>query len=594
MTLTKIPFRAGIVKDDPELTSEGTWVDGDNVRFVRGRAQKVGGYQRLIDQTVEGKARGLLSWVSNAGNPNIAIGTHLKLYVLFTETLLDITPLRDSGTLTDPFTTTAGSQTVVVTDAAHGLSVGDAVIFSGASAVGGITLSGAYRVVSVASAGSYAVQHTAAAGSGATGGGTVTFKYELPVGLEYGARTFGWGVSSWGEGTWGTARDTALAVASRTWDLASWGQNLLAVPRGGGLYEYTVDTLDRAVLVSTANGYSENAPTQIAAMFVTPERFVVLLGTEPFSGAFDPLLVRWADQETLDGWAPSPTNLAGEYRLAVGSRIVAGTVSRLQNLLWTDTALYAMRYLGDIEFVFGFELLGTNCGLAGPHAFAEKDGLALWMSPAGQFFIYDGSAPRVLPCPVRRYVFDAIVAAQFETVWCGVNSEFNEVWWWYATDPDAPEMDRYVAYSLAEDAWFIGTLARTAWIDKTSLSRPVAVAPDGALYVHETGVDAGDQALPAYIRAAPFDVGDGDQVASIHRIVPDLEHDGTVRVTLQTRRWPQDAVEMDKTRLFTGTSRKIDIRAQGRQASIGFAVQGVGEWFRLGDVRLDITPAGRR
>jgi hypothetical protein len=511
MTLTKLPLKAGINKDDAELTVEGGWADGNNVRFVRGQAEKIGGFEKLIPDQLTGKARGMVSWARNNGDPHLAVGTHIKLYAIASDALHDITP---------------------------------------------------------------------------TG---------FTAGNEYGSAAFGWGVGGWGVGAWGTPRDEAIVIAPLTWSLSNWGENLLAVPRGGGLYEWSTSSSNQAVLISTGNGYDQNAPTQITSMFVTPERFVVLLGTSEYgTGNFDPSLVRWSSQEANDAWSQISTNLAGEYKLSSGSRIVAGTVSRLQNLIWTDTSLYSMRYLGDTEFIFGFDLIGTNCGLAGPLAFAEKDGVAFWMTPNGQFYMYDGNSPRALPCPVRRYVFDTIVRGQYDLLLCGLNSEFGEVWWFYPTDTTNPELARYVAYNVSEDAWFIGDVARTSWVDKSTFNKPVAVSPDGYVYIHETGVDADGAALPARIRAAPFDMSDGDMVMAVHRIVPDLELSGTVDVRLETRRWPQGPIEADKTRTFTPTMNKIDIRAQGRQAAIELIVDDVGDWFRLGDLRIDITEVGRR
>jgi hypothetical protein len=511
MTLMKVPTKAGINKDDAELTVEGVWADGNNVRFVRGQPEKIGGYQKLVTDQLAGKARGMVAWARNNGDPHLAIGTNQKLYAIASERLHDITP---SG---------------------------------------------------------------------------------LTSGNEYGSAAFGWGVGGFGENTWGTPRDAAIIIAPRTWSLANWGENLLAVPRGGGLYEWSTSSSSSAVLVATANGYAENAPTEITSMFVTPERFVVLLGTKEYgTGNFDPSLVRWNHQEAVGEWQQISTKLAGEYKLSSGSRIVAGTVSRLQNLIWTDTSLYAMRYLGDTEYIFGFDLIGTNCGLAGPLAYAEKDGVAFWMTPNGQFYMYDGNSPRALSCPVRRYVFDAIVRGQYDVLMCGLNSEFGEVWWWYPTNSASPELARYVAYNISEDAWFIGDVARTSWVDKSTFSKPVAVSPDGYVYIHEIGVDADGAALPAHIRAAPFDMADGDAIMSVHRIVPDLELTGTLDVRLETRRWPQGPIEASKTRTFTTAAQRIDIRAQGRQAALEFTADGVGDWFRLGDIRIDITPAGRR
>jgi hypothetical protein len=596
MALTKVPIKAGIVKDDAELTVEGSWADGNNVRFVRGMAEKIGGFEKLIADQLVGKARGMVAWARNNGDPHLAIGTSRKLYALASDLLRDITPVDVAVTLNNPFAVTNASVTVTVTDAAHGQVVGAGLVISGSAAVGGITPSGHYTVVSVIDANTFTITHSSAASSTTTGGGaSVSIRYDITIGNDYGAAAFGWGLGGFGEGTWGTPRDDSIVISPRTWSLANWGENLLANPRNGGLYEWSTSTADRAVLISTAEGYSANAPTQIVSMFVTPERFIVLLGTNEYgTGTFDPSLVRWCNQEANDEWSQISTNLAGEYKLSSGSRIVAGTVSRLQNLIWTDTSLYSMRYLGDTEYIFGFDLLGTNCGLAGPLAFAEKDGVAYWMTPNGQFYMYDGTAPRALTCPVRRFVFDQIVRSAYDLVSCGLNSEYGEVWWWYPTDPATPEVSRYVAFNLSEDAWFIGDIPRTSWVDKSTFNKPVAVSPDGYVYIHETGIDADGAALPATIRAAPFDMADGEQVMAVHRIVPDLEFSGSLDIRLETRRWPQGPVEANKTRTFTPTMSKIDVRAQGRQASLEFTTDAIGDWFRLGDIRLDITEAGRR
>lgn len=596
MTLTKVPFRAGIIKDDAALTAEGTWTDGRNVRFYRGSAEKIGGWEKLLDDQLLGKVRGMVAWVRNNGDPHLGLGTHLKLYAIVSGVLKDITPVRPSVVLTDPFTTTSGSAVVSVAAAGHGLDVGSTVVFTGASSIGGITLNGSYVVTATPSSSVFEVTHTAPASSTvAGGGGSVSARYEINPGNEYGALAYGFGVGPFGAGTYGTPRAESVILAARTWSLANWGENLLAAPRNGSLYEWSTGSSDRAAKVAIVEGYTGDAPSPITAMFVTPERFVVLLGTQEYgTGNVDPLLVRWSNQEAVDEWEQVSTNLAGEYKLSTGSKIIAGTVSRLQNLIWTDTSLYGMRYLGDTEYIFGFDLLGTNCGLAGPNAYAEKDGIAFWMTPNGQFYMYDGNSPRALPCPVRRYVFDRINATAYDIVYCGLNSAYGEVWWWYATDSAEPELSHYVAYNFSEDSWFIGDVVRTSWVDKSTFNKPVACGADGYVYVHETGIDADGQPLPAYIRAAPFDMSDGEQVMAVHRIVPDLQMEGLLDVRLETRRWPQGAVEVNKTRTFSPTTTKIDIRGQGRQAVLEFNASRLGDWFRLGDIRLDITEAGRR
>jgi len=403
-------------------------------------------------------------------------------------------------------------------------------------------------------------------------------------GYEYGTFDAGWGAGTWGHAEgWGSPAAVPTAFDPMSWSLAPWGQNLLACPRNGALYEWALNTGTPAATVS-------GAPSQIGTIFVTKERFVVAVGAHNGSN-FDPMLIRWSDQEDNTSWSTSSTNLAGDFRLT-GSIAVAGTQSRLFNLIWTDEGLYSMTYLGDVEFVFGFDTLGRNCGLIGPHAFVEKDGMAFWMSPTEQFFIYDGGSPRPLDCPVRKEVFDELVTGNQAAVYCGMNSRFNEVWWFYPTDPDSPELDKYVIYNWREDVWATGSLSRTSWLDAGATRYPLAVDADGYLYNHELGVDADGAAMTAFIETAPFDLGDGDLVMHISRLVPTMILNGSIDVRLTTRRWPQDVVEKTITKTFTPTSKTIDLHAEGRQAQLRFTQDAVGDWFRLGNQRADIEPGG--
>ena len=597
MALTKVPFKPGIHKDDAALTVEGTWTDGNNVRFYRGSPEKIGGWQKLLDDQLLGKVRGMVAWVRNNGDPHLGLGTHLKLYAIVSEALRDITPLRSTVVLTDPFTTTSGSPNVSVAAAGHGLDVGATVVFTGASDVGGITLNGVYVVTATPSSSVFEVTHTSAASSTvAGGGGSVSARYEINPGNEYGALAYGFGVGPFGAGTYGTPREESVIMAARTWSLANWGENLLAVPRNGSLYEWSTGSSDRAAKVAIVEGYTGDAPSPITAMFVTPERFVVLLGTQEYgTGNVDPLLVRWSNQEAVDEWEQVSTNLAGEYKLSTGSKIIAGTVSRLQNLIWTDTALYSMQYRADIEFVFGFDVIGTNCGLAGPNAFAEKDGMAFWMTPNGQFYLYDGAAPRALDCPNQRFVYDTIVRQQFDAIHCGINSKYSEVFWWYSDGSgNTNENNRYISYNYADNAWFIGDMARTAWFDKTFFDGPIGIGPDGYVYVHEVGSTADGLPMNDRIETAPFDMDDGDMVVNLSRIVPDMELTGAVDFTIRTRRFPNKPMEMELVRPYSEDMHRIDLRAQGRQMSLSISSRTAETSWRMGDLRVDVTPAGPR
>jgi hypothetical protein len=411
-------------------------------------------------------------------------------------------------------------------------------------------------------------------------------------GNEYGAVGGGWGTGEFsGDFEWGAP--TNALIDPRTWDFAAWGERLLAVYPDGGLYQWNLDTNSNLTLVG-------GAPNRNGHMFVTAEKFAVLLGTvDVESGVFDPMCIRWSDQDNYSNYTISHTTVSGQYRLAVGSQIVAGAASIGQSLVWTDAALYAMRYKYDIDFVYGFDLLGTNCGLIGPNAWAEKDGRAFWMSNQHQFYVFEGGAPRALDCPLRKFVFDNLNPASAHQVECGINSLFNEVWWLYA-ELGSSENNRYVAYSFGDgpwpddERWTIGTIDRTAWVDAGDGTKPVAVSSDGSIYVHEDGVDADGEPLPAYVESASFDIGDGDTVMNIHRIVPDVVLQGVLDVTLKAKRWPNASWEVDKTRTLSATTNTVDIRAQGRQAKLRFATDDVNEWFRLGDIRIDLTEGGRR
>lgn len=589
--LNKLPMRPGIYKDEPPLAVETFYQDGNNVRSYRGKVEKIGGWVKYLQDPLQGKARSITGWTSNTGGTYMAVGTHSKLYGITDGTAYDITPFRDTGTLgTDPFSVTSGSPIVTVTDASHGLTIGDTVHYSGATEGGGITISGEYTVINVVDASTYQIIHGSNASSTdtTTGGNAVAYSYELAVGQEYGALFFGWGVGAWGAGTWGTPRTSNVLYAPRTWSLAQWGENLIGSPRGGTLYEWDLSLNGHALPVS-------NAPPKINFMFVSPERIVVALGTNQFIGNdYNPMLVRWSDQEDNTDWTPSALNTSGEFKLGVGSLIVAGTPSRLQNLIWTDTALYSMQYLRDTEFIFGFDLLGTNCGLAGPGAFAEKDGVAYWMTPNGQFYFYDGQAPRALDCPCQRYVFDNIIRRQFDIVHCGINSKYSEVWWWYASGSSGNEVDRFIMYNYADNAWYIGDIDRTAWLDRNYFDGPIAIGPDGYVYMHEIGNSADGSDMNDFIETAPFDMDDGDTVVNLSRIVPDMELQGEVEFTIRTRRFPNKPMEMEKVRNYTDLMHKVDLRAQGRQMSLKIASGTLDTFWRMGDLRVDVTPAGPR
>lgn len=503
MPLTKVTFAPGVVKDDTPLASEGTWVDADWIRFRRGQAQTMGGWELATVETVTGKARGAKAWADLTGEPILGIGTHSKLYAYYGGGLYDVTP------------------------------------------------------------------------SGFT------------AGLEDGTGGAGYGTGTYSTGTYSTS--SAGDYLPLVWSIDNFGENMLAVPRGGTLYQWDAST------PSTIAAAVSGAPAKIETMFVTPEAIIVACGATDSGSTYDPMLVRWSDQQSATTWTASDSNLAGEEALANGTKIVRGLVSRGQNLIWTDTALYGMQYLQDSGLVFDFQLLGTGCGLIGANAAAEKDGIAFWLSNSGQFYLYSGGGPQVIDCPVRRYVFDNLAPSQEEKIFCWVNSQFNEVWWVYPDTRDGDEVSRYVAFNFVERHWTIGTINRTAWVDAGVWPHPVGIGADGYLWFHERGITANGGNLSASLTSGFFDLGDGENLVAVRRIVPDFDdQQGAVSMAFKTRLWPNGAETDHGPYTATPTTEKLDMRVTGRQMAVSLSSDAIGSFWRAGALRYDIVPSGSR
>lgn len=527
----------------------------------------------------------------------------------------------DDYSLSSPFDTVAGSAIVTVNHTGHGLSSGDIINFAGASAGGGITLNGDYTVYRLA-ADVYQVEHSAAATSTATGvGGTVTakyyrayeltvvdagsytvtgsgtasstgiggsttveVKYELNVGNEHGLGGGGYGLGTFGSGGYG-AGVAASSNYPRTWSLAAWGQYLNACPRGGTIYEWQLNTSARAAAIT-------NAPSQVNTILVTPERHLVALGAHDGT-TYQPLLVRWSDQENNTVWAPSQTNQAGDFPLGNGSTIVTGRASSGQCLIWTDKGLHAMRY--DPTLIFTFTYLGDG-GAIGPNAVNEQDGRAFWVGPGKQFYLYDGSTPRVLDCPVRSYVFDNLSPAQQEKIWIGANTEYTELWMFYPAGTTNLECSNYVAWNYVAGHWVVGTFDRTAWVDRSSLGNPLAASSNGRLYFHEAGTSNEGAGFEAYIESSPFELGDGQPLMDVWQFIPDFQGLAVgVYLTLEARPYPQGTAETFGPYLITPGMETYDLRVDARQLSVKFtSALDANAFWRLGDLRFDVEPAGRR
>ena len=619
MAYFRLALRPGIDKQNTEYGAEGGWIDSDYVRFRYGLPEKMGGWRPFAENltSLVGLASNTLAWASLNSVPFMAVGTHRKLYVFTGGNWYDITPLRTTKTGIT-FNTTSGSTTVTVNSSSHGAEVGDFVTFSSVTGnPGGITnasLTNEFEVLTVPSGSTFTIQAPTAASSTASTAGDATGAFQINVGSDTTFFDFGWGVGGFGISPYGEPIPASgtVALASRVWQLDTYGENLIAQVNGGGVYQWspTDDGVNAPASLVT------NAPTKNNyALVSTPDRHLVLLGTETTPGdttTFDPMFVRFSDQEDITTFIETATNTAGGQRLTDGNRIVGAIRSRGQILIYTDTSLHGMQYVGP-PYTFGFQQLGANCGLIGPHAAVDVNGIAIWMGQE-DFFVFDGTVKK-LPCTVQDYVFKNINLVQGTKVHAGSNGLFNEVTWWYCT-ADSIYINRFVTYNYLENTWHIGTMPRTSWQDVGVYNLPIATqylpentnTPPGntvygltagrsLVFTQELGYDANDEPIEAYLQSGYFDIGDGDQVMYMKRFVPDFKDqvkDIVCRINL--RSYPQTLAEVSSLDPYTisPTTEKVDTRARGRQISLKLESDELESWWRFGTLRVDIQPDGLR
>lgn len=573
--------------------SRGRWREGQWVRFKDGLPEKIGGYQKASSSTFQGKARGVIDWVALDRTQYIGFGTHLKLYVYSDGTFYDITPVRASSTInTDPFSMTNLSAVVTVTDTAHGATDGDFVTFSGATAAGGITINGEYQLTYI-DADSYTITHSSAATSTTTGGGAaVTATYQISIGVASsaaGSATAGWGAGAWGSGTWGTARTlSSILYHARTWSLATWGEDMIACPRGGKVYVWdkSSGTGTRATLIS-------QAPATVQYIFMSDQnRQIVALGA--YDGSADaPMRVAWCDAEDYTVWTAADGNTAGAKRLEGGNELLCAVEAKLEAIIFSDAAAWAMTFDGP-PYTFGFRELGSCGGLRGPNAAIQVNGRVYWMG-SKDFYVYEGSI-NVLPCEVVDYIFNDIDPTNKHLVFAGANRDFNEVWWLYPSY-GASECDSYVIYNTEERVWAFGTLARTAIVaDSDVFAYAYAFGADGYLYVHETGVDAENSALSAYIESWDAELGEGEYLMHVTGLIPDFARlSGSVDVVLKGRKYPNSSEQISTaTLVVTPTTEFINPHLKCRQVALRLSVDAQGDDFRAGIQRLIAGPHGKK
>ena len=592
--LIPLSIPPGFNTEDSEYVTGPRWINGDNVRFRNGVLEKIGGWELYTDGTFIGVTRAVQGWSDLVGRPKFAFATNKKLYVVYGGTVYDITPIDATGTMAaDPFTTTLGSDIVTVVSNNHGRLAGDYVVFENATAVGGITIDGTYTVRSVLDANTFMITHTSAATSAGTGGGaSVTYIYYLSNGLEYGIYSYGYGVGPYGGSTWGTPRATSTTeLQLRTWSLDNWGEDLVGNPSGGYVYlwDNSAGTASRATKIT-------NAPKCNSILVSPTDRHLIALGAVPNGGTdIDPMLIRWSNQEDYDTWAPAATNTAGSLRLSDGSKIVGALRTRNEILVWTDTAMYSMQFLGP-PYTFGVTQIATGCGLIGPNAAIEYGGVVYWLGKAcRQFYSYAGRV-ETIPCPILNHVQDDINLVQAYQVYAGMSKAFSEIHFFYCSE-GSTSVDKRATYNYTEKHWTFGNMDRSAWADvgSSGLLVPVAFDMNGNIWQHESGSNADNSALAAYAETGAFELGEGDKMTFFDRLIPDFERvSGTVNFTAYTKRYPNSTEIIKGPYPITASTEKVSLRGRGRQIRFRVESDEVNGDFRLGKMRLNVQPDGER
>ena len=616
MPLQKLALKPGVDRENTRYTSEGGWYESDKVRFRQGMPEKIGGWVRISANTFLGICRSLHSWVTLTDLKLTSVGTHLKYYLERGGAYNDITPLRATVSLSGPFATSSGSAVVTVTDANGGYKNNDFVTFSGASAVGGLTLNGEFQIT-YSTGNTYTITASSTASSSASGGGTVSAAYQINTGAELAVPLTGWGAGTWGESTWGNGGTGEERL--RVWSQGNFGEDLIFGHRGSRLYFWDAsdDTpLDnRGTLLSAESGASDVPTAQNIILVSDINRFVFCFGANIIgTSTQDPLLIRWSDQEDAVNWTPAATNQAGSLRLSRGSEIIAAEQTRQEVLVWTDFSLYALQYVG-APTVWTGQLVGENISIVSQKCVAVADNVAYWFGK-DKFYMYDGGT-RVLPCNVKKYVFNDINLTNQEQIFAGTNEGFDEIWWFYPS-ADSDTNDRYVVYNYMQKIWYYGTIARTAWLDSGIRDFPVAATNTKNLVLHESGLDdaetATTSAISASITSAQFDLDDGHKFMLISRMLPDISFEGSTAdspvVTMSMSALQNSGSGFNDPLSESGNSSgtvtrtasspvekftdQIFLRVRGRQVSFKIESSSTGIAWQLGSPRIDMRPDGRR
>ena len=637
MPFIKLQFRPGVNRDNTNYTGEGGWWEMDKVRFLSGSPQKLGGWAKATPNFMYGVCRNMWNWITSFTDNFLACGTNKKLYIEAGGYFYDITPLREvNPTLTTPTTdncvdVTNGTAVVNINIIGHDGITGDFVTISGVTGsgspanIGGIPVSeiNANHEITVVDANNFTITVTTAATSTVSnaGGTAITVDFEIETGNAIVTAGYGWGTGTWSRGEWGLGSTEPIFLQMRDWWMDNFDNDLVANIRNGPVYYWergsTADPstalATRAALLSSFGGAS-NVPEKVMQILVSQQdKHLLAFGCDPYGGSgaidFDPLLIRWASQDDPFNWTPTATNSAGFLRISRGSRIVRALPTRQEVLIWTDTHLYTLQFLGTTD-VFTLQEYADNISIAGPRAVTSASNITYWMGQ-DKFYAYTGRV-ETLPCTLRQYIFSDLNFVQSEQIVCGTNEQWNEVWWFYPSS-DSNWNNRYVVYNHLEKIWYYGNLERTAWLDTPLRQYPQAsngpqTATVSYLYNHEDGLDDDGVAMTSYIQSNDFDIADGEQFMLSRRIIPDVNFTTSTaanpEVTLQIRprNFPGSGFQPGETadnRKVVATSvdaytDQVFIRARARQMALKIMSDQLGVQWQLGSPRLDARTDGKR
>ena len=625
MPLTKFSFKPGINKEETDYSNENGWVDGNLIRFRKGNVEKVGGWEKRSTNVFFDTARALHSWISLGGSRYLGLGTTSKYYIDNGGSYNDITPIRATTTNGIVFAATDGSSLITATDSSHGAVVGDWVTLAGAVSLGGLVtaavLNQEYQITGVPSTNTFTFTAVDTAGDTVTanssdsgnGGAAADAVYQINSGLDVYVQAAGYGSGTWSASTFGSTSALSANGQLRLWTHDNFGENLIINPRGGSIYRWVEDNglSTRAVVLSG------NLVPTTGLQVITSEtdRHLIVLGADPITagartGTLDPMLIAFSDSEDETEFEPLSTNSAGSLRLSSGSLIIGGLKSRQEVLVWTDTSLYSMTFIGP-PLIFAVNLINEGAGLIGPKASANAPNGVYFMSK-NAFYLYNGSVQK-LPCSVQDYVFSDLDLSQAYKCHVAINSEFSEVWFFYPSlEDDTNEISRYVIYNYEEQSWSIGSLVRYAWLDAGIENKPIASGTSSStsyLYTHESGFNNDTIAMDGvFIESADIDIADGENFAFVKKVIPDVlfaTQTGTspspaMNIVVKSRDYNGDSLTVNSTTQVTTSSTYSNLRARSRQLVLRFESDDDNEVdrkdyrWRLGSTRLEVQPSGRR